>query len=160
MPGTNFFSAMDAAASAMTAERFKMDVISENISNANTQNTVTGEPYRRHVAVITPADAPQFALPCALDDDDDDDPKGNDLKGVQVKGVAIDNTPLKYVYDPTNPNAIKQGKMKGYVAMSNVNVITEMTSLIATSRSYDANASVVEAVKSMAMKGMEIGKGG
>jgi len=156
----SFFTALDAAASAMTAERTKMDVISQNISNANTTNTLTGEPYRRHMAVVTPADAGEFALPCSLDDDSaDDDGKAKvNCGGVKVSNVVEDDSPLKYVYDPTNPNAIKQGKMKGYVAMSNVNVISEMTSLIATSRSYEANATVVEAIKGMAQKGLEIGK--
>jgi len=151
------FGAMDAASSAMSAERFKMDIISQNISNANTTNTLTGEPYRRKVAVTTPADAPQFALPAGLDDDDDDSSQVQ-TRGIKISGVAEDQSQLKYIYDPSNPNAVKEGKMKGYVAMSNVNSITEMTDLIAATRAYDANATVVDAVKGMAMKGLEIGR--
>jgi flagellar basal-body rod protein FlgC len=157
----NLFSSMDTAASAMSAERVHMDVISQNIANANTTNTVTGEPYRRRVAVIQGADAPQFAMPVSLDDDDDSsDSDGPAMRsgGVKVAGVAQDMGDLKRVYDPTNPNAQKQGKFKGYVLMSNVNVITEMTDMIAATRTYEANATVVESVKGMASKGLEIGR--
>jgi flagellar basal-body rod protein FlgC len=142
----------------MSAERVHMDVISQNIANANTSSTASGEPYRRHVAVITGADSPQFALPVSLDDDSDDEGTAVRCGGVKVAGVAEDQSPLKYVYDPTNPNAIRQGQHKGYVAMSNVNTITEMTEIIAATRAYEANATAVDSIKGMAMKGLEIGK--
>ncbi len=156
----NLFSGMDSSASAMSAERVRMDVISQNIANANTTNTLSGEPYRRHVAMIEGQDTPQFALPVSLDNDSDDDGDGAAVKtgGVKVAGVAEDQSPLKYVYDPTNPNAIKEGKHKGYVAMSNVNVITEMVDMMSATRSYEANATVVESIKGIAMKGLEIGR--
>ncbi|MBM3464215.1 MAG: flagellar basal body rod protein FlgC [Armatimonadetes bacterium] len=152
----NFFQSMDIAASAMSAERFRMDVISQNIANANTQTTLSGTPYRRQVAVVTPGDASPFALPVGLDDDDEEGPQFNG-NGVKVGGVAQDGAEFRYVYDPTNPNAEKEGKWKGYVAMPNVNIITEMTDLIAASRSYEASATAVESAKGIAMKGLEIG---
>lgn len=158
----NFFSSFDIAASAMSAERFKMDVISENIANANTQGTASGTPYRRQVAVITSdsvhGDTP-FALSVGLDDDDDGGKPQLSSEGVKVSGVVQDGSAFRYQYDPTNPNAIKDGKMKGYVAMPNVNLISEMTDLISASRAYEASATVVDAAKSIAMKGMEIGTG-
>lgn len=155
----NFFSSMDIASSAMSAQRFSMDIISQNIANANTQNTVSGTPYRRQVAVITPGEqSTQFALPVGLDDDSDDGPKFHG-SGVKVGGVAEDQGDFRYQYDPTNPSAIKEGKMKGYVAMPNVNIISEMTNLIAASRAYEASATSVEAAKGIAMKGLEIGTG-
>jgi len=155
----NFFSSMDIAASSMTAERFRMDVISQNIANANTQNTISGTPYQRQVAVIGQGDGgTPFALPVGLDDDSDDGPAFNG-NGVQVKGVSTDSSDYRYVYDPTNPAALKDGKWKGYVAMPNVNIITEMTDMIAASRAYEASATAVEAAKGIAMKGLEIGTG-
>lgn len=156
----NFFNSMDIAASGMSAERFRMDVISQNIANANTQNTISGTPYQRQVAVVTPGQdgGTPFALPVGLDDDDDDGPAFNST-GIKVAGVATDSSDFRYVYDPTNPAAQKEGKWKGYVAMPNVNIITEMTDLIAASRAYEANATAVEAAKGIAMKGLEIGTG-
>jgi flagellar basal-body rod protein FlgC len=151
----NFFSSMDIATSSMGAERFKMDVISQNIANANTQNTLSGTPYRRQVAVVTSGDSAPFALPVGLDDDDAE----FSGTGVKVQGVAQDQGEFRYVYDPTNPNAEKEGKFKGYVAMPNVNIITEMTDMIAASRAYEASATAVESAKGIAMKGLEIGSG-
>lgn len=155
------FKSFDIGASAMTAERFHMDVISQNIANASTQNTLAGTPYRRQVAMITQAagdDSKPFVLPAGLDDDDDDGSQFHG-SGVKVQGVAVDQSDFKYVYDPGNPHAQKDGKWKGYVAMPNVNLITEMTDLIAASRSYEASATAVEAAKGMASKGLEISAG-
>lgn len=155
----NFFNSMDIAAAAMSTERFKMDVVSQNIANANTQKTLAGVPYRRQVAVVTTdtdTGGRPFALPVGLDDDEG--PKFHG-RGVKVQGVVSDQSDFRYVYDPTNPNAEKEGKWKGYVAMPNVNVITEMTDLIASSRAYEASATAVEAAKAIAMKGLEISAG-
>jgi len=156
---SNFFRSMDIAASGMGARRFPMDVIASNIANANTVNQVTGDPYRRKFAQIGPEEQPMFALPVGLSDSGDmaDTPVG---KGVKVLGVAEDTSEnsFKWVYDPTNPRAQADGKWKGYVKMPNINIITEMTSLIAASRAYEANATVINAAKQMAQKGMSIGK--
>lgn len=157
----NFFSSMDIASSAMSSERFRMDVISQNIANANTQNTLSGTPYRRQVASIgsaTDTGGKPFALPVGLDDDDDAGPRFRG-QGVQVNGVTQDQSDFRYVYDPTNPNAQKEGKWKGYVAMPNVNIISEMTDLISASRAYEASATAVESAKGIAMKGLEISAG-
>lgn len=150
----NFFNSMDIASSAMSAERFKMDLTSQNIANANTQSTLAGTPYRRQVAVVTSGETAPFALPVGLDDDDSGKFSGS---GVKVAGVAQDQSDFRYVYDPSNPNAIKEGDKKGYVAMPNVNIISEMTDLISASRAYEASATAMEAAKGIAMKGLEIG---
>lgn len=151
----SFFSSMDISSSGMSAERFKMDVISNNIANVNTTHTLSGQPYKRQVAVITPADQPEFVIPVGLEDGDTSVLVG---RGVKVAGVTEDNSDFKYVYDPDNPEAIKEGKWKGYVAMPNINIISEMTSMIAASRAYEANVSAVEAAKAMALKSLEIGR--
>lgn len=151
----SFFNSMDVAASAMTAERQRMDIVSQNIANANTQNTISGTPYRRQVACIQAGETQPFALPAGLDDDD----KGVKFQGSGVKASVMtdSSTPFRMTYDPGNPNAIKDGPQKGYVMMPNVNIISEMTDLIAASRAYEANATAVEAAKGLAMKGLEIG---
>lgn len=156
---SNFFKSMDIAASGMSAQRFRMDIISSNIANVNTVNQVSGEPYRRKFAMVNPEDQPRFFMPVGLSDDEDmaNTPVGN---GVKVSGVIEDNSEdaFKYVYDPGNPRCEKDGKWKGYVKMPNVNIIQEMTNLIEASRAYEANATVINAAKSMAQKGMSIGK--
>lgn len=156
---SNFFKSMNIAATGMSASRFQMDIIASNIANVNTVNQTTGDPYRRKFAVLSPEDQPQFALPVGMTDDEDmsNTPVG---KGVKVSGVSEDQSEdsFKWVYDPGNPKAESDGKWKGYVKMPNINIITEMTNLIAASRSYEANATVINAAKQMAQKGMTIGK--
>ena len=150
----NFLHSLDVSASGMTAERFRMDTISQNIANANTTKTVSGMPYRRQVAVITPADQPEFILPVGLEGEDSTMIGG----GVKVEGAVEDTSDFKYVYEPDNPEAVKEGKWKGYVAMPNINIISEMTNMIAASRAFEANATAIEAAKSMANKALEIGR--
>lgn len=153
----NFFKAIDIAASGLTASRFQMDIISSNIANANTVNQTTGEPYRRKFAMFESKERQEFSLPVGLyDDPDAPSPAG---EGVRLAGVAEDNSEnaFKYVYDPTNPQAVKEGKWKGYVKKPNVNIISEMTNLIAASRAYEANATLIQAAKQMAQKGSTIG---
>jgi flagellar basal-body rod protein FlgC len=78
-------------------------------------------------------------------------------KGVRVVGVEKDTSSPRLVYDPTHPDAIKSGPRQGYVEMPNVNIVTEMVDLIAASRAYEANASIVNGSKAMFMKALEIG---
>jgi flagellar basal-body rod protein FlgC len=159
MSQSNFFKTMDIAASGMSAEQFRMDIIASNIANVNTVNQTSGEPYRRKFAVINSSEQPEFFLPVGLTDnaDNPNTPVGN---GVKIAGAEEEKgeQAYKYVYDPTNPRSEKDGKWKGYVKMPNVNIITEMTNLIAASRAYEANAAIVNAAKQMAQKGSSIGK--
>lgn len=78
--------------------------------------------------------------------------------GVRVSEIQKDRTEGKFVYDPTHPDAITSGKMEGYVEMSNVNVVTEMVDLIAASRAYEANSSVIQGAKSMFESALNIAK--
>lgn len=150
------FDAMDISASGMTAERYKMDIIANNIANVNTTSTVSGEPYKRQLALIGPKWDGEGAVPVA----DFGDELKNQLGGVEVQGVIEDSAPLKPVYDPNHPNAMKDGPYKGYVMMPNVDIIMEMTSMIQASRAFEANASAIESAKQMATKSLEIGRGG
>ncbi len=161
----NFFQSFDIAASGMSAEHFRMNTISNNIANANTNKTEDGTPYRRQVAVVSSEQANQFENEFSLASFDADfdfgSANGSNYSGnvAQVQGVQEDESDFRWVYDPSHPEAVKEGPRKGYVAMPNVNMIQEMTSMMQASRSFEANASTIQAAKSMAMKALEIGRG-
>lgn len=140
------FSAIDAAASGLTAERLRMDVISNNIANANTTRTAEGGAYRRQIVIFEPRSKQAFAQILA----NELDPGA----GVRVTGIAKDNSPLRRVYEPNHPDADREG----YVEMPNVNVVSEMVDMITATRAYEANVTAVNAAKSMALKALEIGK--
>lgn len=151
------FGAIDSAASGLTAQRLRMDTISENIANANTTRTVNGGPYRRKVVVFQAADNKPFseylngASKGVLgNSSNSEDANG----GVKVAAVTEDQSPFRRVYDPTNPDADKDG----YVSMPNVDVMTEMVNMISATRSYEANVTSINAAKGMAAKALEIGK--
>lgn len=160
-----FFNTFDTAATGMRAEQFRMDLISENIANAHTAKTADGTPYRRKMAIASAEQKAQFDSEfssASFDVNAEFDNKGGTANfqggGVSVTSVA-DNSDFNWVYDPTNPNAAQDGDHKGYVAMPNVNIISEMTSMMQATRSYEANATIVESAKAMAMKALEIGRG-
>ncbi len=159
-----FFHTFDIAASGMKAEQFRMDLISENIANAHTSKTADGTPYRRKFAVVTPEQRQQFESEFSSANFDIgaefDSKKGPGVTAAGVSAVAVNsNEDFKWVYDPTNPSAEKSGDHAGYVAMPNVNIIQEMASMMQATRAYEANATITEGAKQMAMKAMEIGKG-
>ena len=150
----SIFSSMNTTASALTAQRLRMDVISSNIANVDTTRAkqVNGEwePYRRKSVTLT-EDRGQFSsfLNKAMNK------KENAGNGVKVTAIREDNqTPFKLVYNPTHPDANEEG----YVEMPNVDVLTEMVDLISATRSYEANVTVFNASKSMLTKALEIGK--
>lgn len=141
------FRAIDAAASGMTAERLRMDVISNNIANVNTTRTTEGGAYHRQMVVFEPRSG-QVSFGQILSGQIDAG------EGVRVKGIIKDNAPLKLMYDPNHPDANREG----YVEMPNVNIVTEMVDMITASRAYEANVAAVNAAKSMAMKALDIGR--
>jgi flagellar basal-body rod protein FlgC len=145
------FSIMNKGASGMTAERFRMDVIADNIANANTTVTESGEAYRRKVVVFQEKKKQEFRVPM---NDKKFKSSLESSEGVKVAQVAEDKTPFNYVYDPNHPNANE----KGYVAMPNVNTVHEMVDLITAQRAYEANATVVTNAKGMANAALQIGK--
>ena len=150
----SIFTSMNTTASALTAQRLRMDVISSNIANVDTTRAkqVNGEwePYRRKSVTLT-EDNGQFSsfLNQALGK------KENAGNGVKVTKVSDDTqTPFKLVYNPTHPDANEDG----YVEMPNVDLLTEMVDLVSATRSYEANVTVFNASKSMLTKALEIGK--
>jgi flagellar basal-body rod protein FlgC len=149
------FNSITIAASGMTAERLRSDVIADNIANVSTTRTADGGPYRRSRVVMRPrVDQPYWRSPFLPDGMD------NGVgQGVRVAEIRKDDKPPRLVYDPTHPDAIKSGPRVGYVEMPNVDIVEEMVDMIAASRAYEANAQVVEGAKSMFAKALEIGRG-
>lgn len=145
----SIFSAFNVNASGMTAQRYRMDIISENVANANTTRTQDGTPYRRKVVTFEQKGATAKTFSSFLGQASN----RYDGQGVRVRKVSEDTwTQMNMVYDPSHPDADENG----YVTSPNVNIVTEMTNLIDASRSYEANATAFNASKSMAMKGLEI----
>lgn len=148
-----FLDAINTSASALTAERLRMDVISNNIANASTTRTESGLPYRRQVVVFA-ANEPQsdFYRVWQRQLNGDASLAG---KGVKVVEIAQDNSPFRRVYDLNHPDAGEDG----YVQMPNVNIVTEMVDMIAATRAYEANVTCLNASKSIVTKALEIGRG-
>ncbi|HEX3018397.1 MAG TPA: flagellar basal body rod protein FlgC [Caproicibacter sp.] len=147
-----FLNSLDISGSGLTASRLRMDLISENISNAETTHTDNGGPYRRKMAVYQCADD-NSSFRSMLDSRLSSD-SSSTLKGVKVTDIQEDQTPFSQEYDPTNPDANAQG----YVQKPNVDLIKETTDMMAVTRAYSANLTAFDAVKNMAAKALEIGK--
>ena len=149
------FQSFRISASGLTAERLRMDVISNNLANANTTRTEDGEPYRRQFPVFAPLEesaAPgrnsqhSFGVKAA-----GSGPVGS---GVRVVGIEEDAGPPRLKYDPEHPDA----NAEGYVEMPKVHVVKEMVDLIGAARAYEANITAINSAKSMAQKALEIGR--
>lgn len=144
----DFFDAIQASASGLSAQRLRMNLISANLANIKTTRTPEGGPYRRREAVFAarPA-AASFREVLA-------DRRKNLLAGVEVDRIVEDSNPPVMKYDPGHPDA----DSNGYVAMPNINLMEEMVNMISASRSYEANVIALKASKEMALKALEIGK--
>jgi len=151
------WSAMAASASALTAERLRMELIAQNLANLQTTRTPAGGPYRRQLPVFAPrvdfAAALRAALgrgapwPAAL---------GRQAipAGVQVLAVVEDPSPPRRVYAPGHPDA----DAEGYVLLPNVDPVEEMVNLLEATRAYEANVAAFNAAKFMALRALEIGR--
>jgi flagellar basal-body rod protein FlgC len=123
--------ALRASASGLTAERFRMDVISVNIANANSMRVNGQDPYRRRDVVLVPTE-----------------------EGVQIVRMVEDQKPFRVAHEPGNPNADKDGN----VMYSNVEPVFEMVNMISASRAYEANIAAFNSAKSMIRSALSIGK--
>ncbi len=144
------FGIINTGASGLTAERLRMDVISNNIANVNTTVTENGTPFRRKMVTFQERTTTDFVVPMNISSDDNRE-TGN---GVRVVGITEDNSPFKYVYDPSHPQANKDG----YVEMPNINIVSEMTDMITATRAYEANVNIINSAKGMAQAALNIGK--
>jgi flagellar basal-body rod protein FlgC len=148
------FNSINIAATGMSAERLRSDVIADNIANVNTTRTTEGGPYRRSRVIMRPrVESPYWRSPFLPESMDNGVGRGVRVVEVQ-KDYAAEN-PLKY--DPTHPDAIKTGPRAGYVELPNVDIVTEMVDMISASRAYEANASIIEGSKTMFQRALDIG---
>jgi flagellar basal-body rod protein FlgC len=143
------FDAIDVTGSALSAERLRMDVTSENLANAQTTKGANGQPYRRKEVVLQEA-AGQSSFGAALSVAMGS--AAGPARGVQVAGIVEDSSPLKRIYDPGHPDA----DANGYVTMPNVSTVTEMTDLISSSRAYEADVTAMQTAKQMFAKTLDI----
>lgn len=145
------FDSFNINASGLTAQRYRMDVIAQNVANANTTRTEDGTPYKRKIVTFEEKNGgrPQFSTVFGRTTEK------YRSKGVKVSGTYDDESEGNKVYDPAHPDADENG----YVTYPNVNIITEMTNLIDASRSYEANATAFDASKSIAQQGLTMGNG-
>ena len=145
----SMFQPLNISASALTAGRMKMDIISSNIANATTTRgkLVKGEwiPYRRKMVEVEQNGAVPFSQFLK-----------NEVgaNGVKVTRIAEDQTPFQPVYDPSHPDANKDG----YVMMPNVDITKEMVDLMSASRAYEANVTAFNVGKAMSLKALDIGR--
>ena len=144
----SFMNGMNVSASGMSAQRLRLDIVSQNIANVSTTRDENGNVYRRKAVVFSEKDVTPFGdilMKTA----------GTAGNGVKVTKITEDTeSAMRKVYDPSHPDA----DVDGYVTYPNVNVVQEMTDMIDASRSYEANVTAFNATKNMALKGLEVGK--
>lgn len=139
-----FLSSLDISASGLTAQRMRMDVISENIANAQTTRTANGEPYRRRVSILSEKQGTPFSSYY-------NEAIGG---GVKVSQITEDMSDFILEYNPSHPDA----DANGYVKMPNVDEVKEIIDMMSATRSYEANVTALNAIKGIAMKALEIGR--
>ncbi len=139
----DLMTAMKVGGAGMSAQRTRMNVVSSNLANVNTTRTPEGGPYRRKEVVMAAVPAEEgFGKVLA-----------ESVSQPQVVAVQEDQGAFQRVYDPAHPDA----DTEGYVSMPNVNVMKEMVDMLSATRAYEANAAVINTVKTMAQKAIDIG---
>jgi flagellar basal-body rod protein FlgC len=138
------FSAMEVAASGLTAERGRMNIIAGNLANARTTKTEAGTPYKRQDPIFV-------AKPVA---GNVTDPVMRAVRGVELSEIREDSMPGQMVYDPGHPDA----NATGYVEYPNVNVVSEMVNMMSATRAYEAGVTSIESLKAMARAAIKIGR--
>lgn len=144
----SFLSSMDITSSALTAQRLRMDVVSQNVANINTTRGEDGEPYRRRVTIFQADEPTTFSRTL------NDSLSGQAGAGVRVTNIIEDPSEFKLDYNPSHPDADEFG----YVRLPNVDLAREMVDMMSATRSYEANITVLNSTKTMAMSALDIGK--
>lgn len=142
----NDASSMNISASGLAANQLWMNVISNNIANANTTRTPQGGPYRSEIVNFAPMNESSFQNVFGQ-------ATAANVGGVRVSSVSEDMSPLKSVYDPSSPDAVN-----GYVQMPNVDISTQMVNMVSASRAYEANVTAFDAAKQMTVTALTIGR--
>jgi flagellar basal-body rod protein FlgC len=133
-----FYNSIEISASGLSAERLAMDVIANNIANANTTHAPGGGAFKRQLVVFGEKQN-------AADGASGDDSTATSGGGVQALGIVQDASPDRLVFDPSNPDA----DPRGYVHYPNVSVVKEMVDMMAASRAYEANVSAIQESRNM-----------
>ncbi len=141
----SFASSLRIGASALTAQRLRMDVISSNIANVNTTRSPDGGPYKRREVVLSAAPSRSGILPISE--------RAASPAGVRVAGVVADGG-IRWVNDPSHPDADENGN----VAYPDIDLVQEMTNMMSAVRAYEASVTALNALKGMAMKALDLGK--
>jgi len=143
----SFLQSLNISGSGLTAQRFRMDVISENIANIDSTRTEAGGPYRRKMVVLTSAgDFKNMFVKNLLEHETNG--------GVEVSDIIEDQSDFKLVYNPEHPDADEDG----YVSMPNVDSLKETVDMMEAYRAYQANITALNTTKQMAVKALEIGR--
>jgi flagellar basal-body rod protein FlgC len=144
---------MRISASALLAQRLRMDVVANNVANMNTTRTAGGGPYRRQSVVFAEQGR---AVPFRdfLQRESGAPSASGTGGGVHVTEIRQDNTPPRSVFDPQHPDADPEGN----VLLPDINIVTELTDLVSARRAYEASVTVLNATKAMALRALEIGR--
>lgn len=142
----DIFTTMKISASALKAQRIRMNTISSNLANIETTRTPDGGPYRKR-EVVFQTTGKGFAEQL-------DSRMRDAARGVEVAYIQASSKPPRMVYDPAHPDADENG----YVAMPNISLVEETADMMSASSTYEANVTVVKSAKRMALKALEIGQ--
>lgn len=142
------FDSINISASALAAEKTRIDIISKNIANANTTRATGGMPYRRQMVVFEEDKNKPFSYYLEKQSN-----KFNG-QGVKIREVVEDDSPFRLVYEPGHPDANEDG----YVMLPNVEIMKEMVDMIDAQRAYEVNVTAMNANKAMLMKALDIGR--
>lgn len=138
----DIFTTFDVSASALKAQRIRLNTISSNLANVETTSTPEGGPYKKKSVYFQ-------TKPVSFKEQLD-----SSIQGVEVAKIIEDSEEPKRIYDPSHPDAGEDG----YVEMPNISVIKEMVDMMSATRSYEANTTVIKSAKRMALKALEIGR--
>lgn len=144
----SIFDSINISASALAAEKTRIDIISKNIANANTTRATGGMPYRRQMVVFEEDKNKPFSYYLEKHSN-----KFNG-QGVKIREVVEDTSPFRLVYEPGHPDANEDG----YVMLPNVEIMKEMVDMIDAQRAYEINITAMNANKAMLMKALDIGR--
>jgi flagellar basal-body rod protein FlgC len=142
------FDSINISASALTAEKTRIDIINKNMANVNTTRSTGGVPYRRQMVVYEENKKEPFSAYLSKHSS-----KFNG-KGVTISEIVEDDTPFKQIYEPGHPDADENG----YVMLPNVDIVKEMVDMIDAQRAYEANITAMNSTKTMLMKALDIGR--
>jgi flagellar basal-body rod protein FlgC len=143
----DIFKTLQISSSALKAQQIRLNTISSNIANIETTRTPDGGPYKKKTVVFK-------TMPVSTFDKHLSQSMQKAMQGVEVSKIVTMDSPAKKVYDPSHPDANKDG----YVSMPNINLLKEMADMMTATRAYEANVTTVKSAKRMALKALEIGK--